>query len=63
MEAFTLIRDDLSQAWRNLEEMLKGTRGGKHGKRCFIKMNGGLIRILFPIQIRLKVLPRMSVFS
>lgn len=31
-----------SQVWRNLVKMLKGTHGGKHGKRFFIKTNGGL---------------------
>jgi hypothetical protein len=41
--------------WRNLEEMLKGIRGGKHGKRCFIKMNGGIVSTMLPIQIKLSL--------
>jgi hypothetical protein len=28
--------------WRNLVKTLKGIHGGKHGKKIFIKMNGGL---------------------
>jgi hypothetical protein len=42
--------------------MLKGIRGGKHGKRCFIKMNGGIVSTMLPVQIKWSFGHETSVF-